>query len=80
MGRKLEIYKIVKMGVKSNEESKNSTLLEQIFKEGLHDTPAHHAHCAGAVFWEHIKHASDFRFFGDKRASKMRACPAKAGQ
>ena len=46
-------------GAKNNEKSKNSTLLEQILSEGLHDTPAHHAHCASAVCEKYRESASD---------------------
>ncbi len=78
MSRKLEIYKIVKMGVKSNEKSKNSTLLEQIFKEGSHDTPAHHADSAGAVFGN-IENTLQIMEYMDKvqRVMRLKKIPHK---
>ena len=52
--------------VESTEESEDSIVLEQIFKERFHNTSAHYAYSAGAIFWKHRNHALDFRFFGDE--------------
>ena len=56
----------MKNGDESAKESENSTLLKQIFKERLYNSPAHNADSAGTVYWKHRKNAPDVGFFGDE--------------